>query len=67
MQMARWQKRVKNMLKDGFGDGHPMAIGARATIEACERRYLELLDEGDDDDDDDDGGGGGGGGFLMNG
>ena len=68
MQMVRWQKRLKNMLKDGFADGHPMVINARATIEACEKRYLELLDESDDDDDDDDdGGGGGGGGLLMNG
>ena len=65
MEMKRWQKRLKNMLKDGYDDGHPMVNNAKATIAACEQRYCELLD--DESDSDDEGGGGGGGGFFMDG
>ena len=64
-QMKRWQRRVRNMIKD---DIDQVTINAaQGTLNEYTTCYDALLDLADDDDDDGGGGGGGGGGGASGG
>ena len=63
MQMKRYQRRLKNMIKDGIDEANTDAT--RAQLEIYTARYDELLDISSYDLRERRGGGGGGGGGMV--
>ena len=65
--MKRYQRRLKNLIKDGMDEA--IIDATRAQLGIYTERYNELLDLSSDDDGSDSGGGsgGGGGGMITNG
>jgi len=65
--MRRYEKRLKNMIKDGMDEG--VINATRGFVKVYTERYYHLLDLSSDDDGSDSGGGsgGGGGGMITNG
>ena len=65
--MKRYQRRLKNLIKDGMDEA--IIDATRAQLDIYTARYYELVDLSSDDGGSDSGGGsgGGGGGYITNG